>query len=158
MSLKIEKETARRIYHESPELLQKMMVEEFGAECFKKIKYDDIKTFDDACQAMGTTEQEFNDRFEKLGLSNDTLFYEKLKIVVKAINGGWTPDWSNSNQYKYYPWFAVLGSGVGFSNSHYVCSPATTYVGSRLCTDTSEKALYVAEQFGTEYKEYFLYS
>ena len=156
MSLKIERETARQIYHESPELLQKMMVEEFGAECFKKIRYDDIKTFDDACRAMGTTEQEFNDRFEKLELSNDTLFYEKLKIVVKAINGGWTPDWSNSDQYKYYPWFRVLG--VGFSSSTYSSAGTFTSVGSRLCTDTSEKALYVAEQFGTEYKEYFLYS
>jgi hypothetical protein len=156
MSLKIEKETARQIYHESPELLQKMMVEEFGAECFKKIRYDDIKTFDDACRAMGTTEQEFNDRFEKLGLSNDTLFYEKLKIVVKAINDGWTPDWSNINQYKYYPYFEVLGSGVGFSDSGYYYAGTLTSVGSRLCFESLEKAKYAGIQFIEIYKNYLL--
>ena len=156
MSLKIKKETARQIYHESPELLQKMMVEEFGAECFKKIRYDDIKTFDDACRAMETTEKEFNDRFEKLGLSNDTLFYEKLKIVVNAINGVWTPDWSNSDQYKYYPYFAVLGSGVGFSLSGYYYTLAGTCAGSRLCFESSEKATYAGTQFIEIYKNYLL--
>lgn len=81
----------------------------------------------------------------------------KLLIIFKAINNGWRPDWSKSSQGKYYPWYEVLSSGFGFSLSDYHYAYPGTAVGSRLCTDTSEKALYIAEQFKTEYQEYFLY-
>ena len=81
----------------------------------------------------------------------------KLLIIFKAINNGWRPDWSKSSQWKYYPWYRVLSSGFGFSYSHYDYGLTATFVGSRLCTDTSEKAEYIAEQFQEEYKEYFLY-
>jgi hypothetical protein len=81
----------------------------------------------------------------------------KLMIIFKAINNGWRPDWSKSSQYKYFPWYKVLSSGFGFSDSDFSYVVASTGVGSRLCTDTSEKALYIAEQFQNEYQEYFLY-
>jgi hypothetical protein len=81
----------------------------------------------------------------------------KLMIIFKAINQGWKPDWSKSSEYKYYPWFKVSPSGVGFSLSGCYDTYAVTVVGSRLCTDTSEKALYITEQFEAEYKEFMLY-
>lgn len=124
-----------------------------------KFDYKTIKSFADACRKLNIDPEQLPDvsmipeEFRKAIINA-----YKLMIIYKAINDGWTPDWSNSNQYKYYPWFGVLGSGVGFSYSIYYCAYASTDVGSRLCTDTSEKALYIAEQFGTEYKEYFLYS
>jgi len=81
----------------------------------------------------------------------------KLLIIFKAINNGWRPDWSKSSQWKYYPWYEVLSSGFGFSDSGYYYVITHAAVGSRLCTNTSEKALYIAEQFKAEYQEYFLY-
>lgn len=81
----------------------------------------------------------------------------KLMVVFLAINNGWKPDWSNWNQYKYYPWLSVRSSGFGFSDSDYGCVYADTSVGSRLCTDTREKALYIAEQFESEYQDFFCY-
>lgn len=120
--------------------------------------YRSIKTFDDACRACRTTEEEFNEKMKNLGLSEDTIAYEKLKIEYKAINNGWVPDWSDTDQYKYYPWFEVLPSGLGFSYSGYVYARTVTDVGSRLCTDTSEKALYMAQQFEAEYKAFLLLS
>jgi hypothetical protein len=51
-----------------------------------------------------------------------------------------------------------LSSGFGFSVSGYVYGDSGSAVGSRLCTDTWEKALYIAVQFKAEYQEYFLYS
>lgn len=156
MALKIKKERAKRLYVESPEWFKAELIEEFGEECFKKINFEDILTFDDACRACGTTEAEFNAKFEKLGLAQDTLFYEKLKIIAKAINQGWVPDMGNTNQYKYYPWFAVLPSGSGFSNSAYFFTSAVTSVGSRLCYETAEKAKYAGTQFIEIYKKYLL--
>jgi hypothetical protein len=76
-----------------------------------------------------------------------------LKMVVKAINGDWTPDWSNSDQYKYWPYF-ILSSGFGFSYSYYYSDHSDTTVGSRLCFETREKSNYAAQQFIDIYEQF----
>jgi hypothetical protein len=121
---------------------------------FKSFK--DIKSFSDACESIGTSEEEFNRKYLELGLDPDTINYERLKIIAKAINFGWTPDWSNTNQAKWFPWFEVRPSGSGFSlsRSGYIC--VRTYVGSRLCFESEEKCKYAASQFGDIYNAYLL--
>jgi hypothetical protein len=123
----------------------------------EKFDYKTIKSFEDACKALGIEPN----LPEGKGLLEEfvkplTAAY-KLMIIYRAINNGWKPNWGNSNEYKYYPWFGVLSSGFGFDGSDYDCTYAATFVGSRLCTDSSEKALYIAKQFEQEYKNYFLY-
>ena len=121
-------------------------------EVFKK-DWRDIKTFEDACDVLGfKTNAIFHGND-----SQDEIAFKKLKVIVKAINMGWTPDWDNDNQRKWYPWF-ILSSGFGFGASGYDSAYSSTSCGSRLCTDTREKALYIAEQFKAEYQDYFLYS
>ena len=124
-----------------------------------KFDYKTIKTFEDACKKIDLDPAKLPDvsimpeKFRK-----PIIAASKLMIIYEAINNGWIPDWSNHSQYKYYPWFEVLSSGFGFSYSDYYCDFTFTLVGSRFCTDSSEKALYIAEQFKAEYQEYFLYS
>lgn len=49
----------------------------------------------------------------------------------------WVPDWNNSNEYKYYPYFEFKrGVGFSFGVSLNVCS--ATSVGSRLVYKTRE--------------------
>lgn len=117
-----------------------------------------IKSFEDACAKEGIDPEKLPDvsmipeEFAKLIIAA-----YKLMVIFKAINNGWKPDWSNYNQLKYYPWVRVLASGFGFSHSYYDYVGTFTSVGSRLCTDSSEKAMYIAEQFKAEYKDYFLH-
>jgi hypothetical protein len=124
-----------------------------------KFDYKTIKTFKDACEKCGLDPANLPDvslipdDLRKVIVAN-----YKLTIIYRAINNGWKPDWNNYDQYKYYPWFGVLSSGFGFSGSDYNFTCTTTTVGSRLCTDTSGKALYIAKQFEAEYKDYLLYS
>ena len=121
--------------------------------------YLTIKTFEDACMKLGLDPTKLPETSEiPAELSKPIIAAYKLMIIYKAINDGWRPDWSNWNQYKYYPWFEVLSSGFGFSVTAYLCGDTTTAVGSRLCTDTKEKALYIAKQFESEYKDYLLFS
>ncbi len=130
-----------------------------AAKTSRKFDYKSIMTFEDACKKLGLDPAALPDlsgipeEFRKPLIAN-----YKLTIVYKAINNGWKPDWSKWNQYKYYPWFRVLSSGFGFSGAGYDCGFASSDVGSRLCTDTSDKALYIAKQFEDLYKDYFLYS
>jgi hypothetical protein len=153
MGLNIDQQTAKRVYFESPEWFKRQLEEAFGKESFKKLSYKDIKTFDDACRACGTTEEEFNEKFQNLGQDTDTIFYEKLKIVVKSINQEWTADWNNTNQRKWYPWFN-LSSGFGFVVSGCVYGCAFTGVGSRLCYESEDKSNYAAKQFIDIYEQF----
>lgn len=124
----------------------------------KEFDYKEIKSFEDACKKENIDPEKLPDvsmipeEFRKPILAQ----YRK-QVIFKAINNGWIPDWDNSNQYKYFPWFGVLSSGFGFRSSHSDCTDSFTDVGSRLCTDSSEKALYIAEQFEQEYIDDFLY-
>jgi hypothetical protein len=121
--------------------------------------FSTIKTFEDACKHIRiTTKLPDVSALMDEDLRKPVIANYKLMVIFKAINNGWRPDWSNWNQYKYYPWFRVLSSGFGFSGSRYGCDHSVTGVGSRLCTDSSEKALYIAKQFEELYKECFLYS
>jgi len=122
----------------------------------KNFDYATIKSFEDACQKLGIDSTLLPsiplDEFTKPIVAS-----YKLMIIYKAINNGWKPNWCDSNQYKYYPWFD-LSSGFGFAASSFVYDYSITAVGSHLCTDTLEKALYIAKQFEAEYNDYFLYS
>jgi hypothetical protein len=117
--------------------------------------FTDIKTFDDACVACGTSEKEFYLKFSDMLLDADTFAYEQLKIVVRAINQGWYPNWNDGNQRKWYPYFN-LSSGFGFSDSLYGCEYANTSSGSRFCFETEDKASYAGQQFLAIYKEVIL--
>ncbi len=124
--------------------------------------YRTIKSFEDACKKEGLDPAALPDvsmipEEFRMAIINGY----KLFVIYKAINNGWTPDWTKYSQYKYFPWLEVeatpaLSSGFGFSYSDDSCTHATTDVGSRLCTDTSEKALYIAKTFQEEYKQYLL--
>jgi len=124
-----------------------------------KFDFRTIKTFEDACTQLNIDQADMpNLSLIPEEFRKPLLAAYKLMIIFKAINNGWVPDWSNDEQRKWFPWFGVLSSGSGFSDSDsdYYCGDAS--VGSRLCTDSSEKAEYIAEQFEAEYVDYFLYS
>jgi hypothetical protein len=121
--------------------------------------YTTIKTFEDACIKLDLNPVVLPDVLSiPEEFAKPVIAAYKLMIIYKAINNGWKPDWNNYNQSKYYPWFEVSSSGFGFSNTGYSYGHSITVVGSRLCTDSSEKALYIAEQFKAEYVDYFLFS
>jgi hypothetical protein len=129
------------------------------AQAAPEFDYKTIKTFEDACQKEGINPEQLPEVTNiPEEFAKPVIAAYKLMVVFKAINNGWRPDWGNWKQNKYYPWLSVLSSGFGFSGTFYSFGSTVTAVGSRLCTDTSEKALYIAEQFKEEYKEYFLYS
>lgn len=124
-----------------------------------KFDFRTIKTFEDACKANRiTTMLPDLSLLMDEDLKKPIVAAYKLMVIYKAINNGWVPDWSDDDQYKWFPWFGVLSSGSGFSDSISYYYYTNTYVGSRLCTDSSEKARYIAEQFEAEYVDYFLYS
>jgi hypothetical protein len=116
-----------------------------------------IKTFEDVLKELGINHLNFLKDLE--GLSSDEVAYRKIKLISKAYNEQWIPDWTNSSERKYYPWFEMGSpSGVGFSYNDcgYWC--AASDVGSRLCFKTVELAKHAGTQFEELYKDYFVLS
>ena len=125
--------------------------------------YKSIKSFEDACAKLAldpSTLPEVSLLPEEMRKAIVNVY--KLFVIFKAINNGWIPNWNDSNQHKYFPWFRIqaspaLSSGFGFSGSYCSYVDSISCVGSRLCTDSPEKAIYIAETFHDEYKEFILY-
>jgi hypothetical protein len=115
-----------------------------------------IKSFEDACAKLDINPLKLpyvTDLSEEL--LKPIIAHYKLMIIFKAINNDWTPDWNDDDQYKWFPWI-VLPSGFGFS---YSCTSYTykdTGIDSRLCTNSDEKAIYMAVQFKQEYMDLLL--
>ena len=111
---------------------------------------DRIKTMDDVYSEFGIDKT----TFEKSFTFKEDLDAAKIRLITKAFNEGWEPNWSNSSEYKYVPYFQILG--VGFSTSGYDGWRAHTFVGSRLCFKSKELCLFAIKQFKTEFENYFI--
>ena len=151
MELKLDKKTAKELYPESPKWFQVVLTATFGDDCFKKKTFDEIKTIEDAAEATNHTVAYL--KIRESSETQDEWAYRMLKMVIAAINQGWTPDWSNSDQYKWWPYFK-LSSGFGFSYSDFGCDFTFTAVGSRLCFESEEKCKYAATQFFELYEQF----
>lgn len=115
-----------------------------------------VKTFEDALAIVGASEN-LKMLLDYNGIDKDMLAsvaHAKLSIIAKALNEGWAPDWEDSDDYKYYPWFEYK-AGVGFSDSNCERWRTVTSVGSRLCFKSSELALYAGKQFQGLYNDLF---
>lgn len=112
-----------------------------------------IKTVADVLSDNDLTEQDFEDLCEEL--DEDEKAYRLIKLLVKSLNEGWTPDWNNSSEYKYFPYF-YMGGSSGFRFVDYDHWNSNSGVGSRLCFKSSELAKYAGTQFIDVYRKFIV--
>lgn len=142
-----------------------------------------VKTLEDAIAVLGEDhtlvrqyhlyEQQMNGNEKDM---RDLTAFLKLRIITAALNQDWSPDWTNSDEWKYYPWFClytedeyndldaddkerccrVVGrsnfhasayGGLVFAHAGSASSHSSTGNGSRLAFKTRELALYAGKQF-----------
>ena len=139
---------ARDIYPTAAPELKTILESSFSKEFFSQKITDRVKTFEDACNVLGVTPS-----FTSIDTS-DEIAYKKLKIIVRALNEGWQPNWNNSGEYKHYPWF-YMDPKRGFVLYYVYCNLTYSSVGSRLCFRSEELAQYAATQFVDLYKQLF---
>lgn len=148
-TIKLSDAKARKIYPGASSEIKEILEESFGKEFFSQKITDRIKTYDDACEAIGK-----RPGFDLLDDDTpDEIAYKQLKTIIKALNEGWIPDWNNGNETKYYPWFEFKKDrGFVFSGFGYDCT--CSVVGSRLCFKSRELAEYAAKQFQPIYNNF----
>lgn len=145
--------------------------------------YKTIKTYEDACTALGEKVDEVT--LTNAGVPKHIIALMKLELVCKALWGGEVkvyPD-PNGNRTYYYPWFALYTkdevermdseerglllsalasagatAGWGSANAGGRSSYSGAGSGFRLCLDTYEKARYFGTQFLELWTEYLAYN
>lgn len=120
---------------------------------------DRVKTYEDACKVLGV--EPINEQNAKAqGFRSDEIARRKLETIAAALNEGWKPDWNNTDQYKYYPYFYIQenakgkgSAGLSYAGPNGAATYATADVGSRLCFYASRLARYASNQFTDLYEQ-----
>lgn len=87
--------------------------------------------------------------------------YNRLCTIAQAWNkaDGFEPDFSNTSQYKYFPWFEYSRDAAGFvfAYTYDTATYASANFGSRLCFKTRERAMQFGKQFIDLWNDVFLF-
>ena len=151
-TLEIKKEHAVAAHANAKNSGKKLLEDLLGKKVFIKKVKDRIKTVADVLEDNGFTQESFDESCK--GLTVDEKAYRLSKLIGKSLNEGWEPNWDNSNETKYFPWFKLSSSGFRFSD----CGgwDAGSAVGSRLCFKSRELAIYAGETFTDVYKDFMI--
>lgn len=187
-NLEISEKSVVSAYNSASEEQKQVLVGLFGADIFKpKSVMDRIKTFEDAVEALGE-EHPFVVAYRQIEdideCGDDIEAYLKLRIIVAALNEGWTPKFEK-DEWRYYPWFwlytngqieemneeekaqvcrvvgrasgsASAGGGLVCSYAYDVSTYSSTSNGSRLAFKTEELAEYAGKQFIEIYRDFMI--
>lgn len=120
---------------------------------------DRVKSYTDACNVLGIEPMNEQD-MKARGYRPDEIARRKLGTITEALNEGWKPDWNNTDEYKYYPYFYIKENakaqgtaGLAFAYTSYSASNTAAGIGSRLCFHDSETARYAGRTFTELYEQ-----
>lgn len=185
MKVEIEESKLQTAYANACDGVKDFMESLFGKKVFEAAKptlddYKTIRTYEDACKALG--EPIFED---PNNLPNHIIALMKLETISRALWGrNWQPQPdAEGNNVFWFPWFALWtkkevedmkpeqrgallsapahpGASAGFGCLHasYRSSFAHAFIGFRLCQETEEKAKYFGQQFIELWAEYLKFN
>lgn len=83
----------------------------------------------------------------------------KLITIAEAWNkaDGFVPDYDDTSQLKWFPWFKKTSAGFVDANANNTASNTYADLGSRLCFKSSERARQFGEQFIELWNDFLLF-
>lgn len=151
-NLKLTLEKAQEAYAAGNADRKKLLIDLYGKEHFLTNVKDRVTDYESACLEIGIkplTEEDFG----ILPKEDRKRYFNRhiLTIAIRALVGDWKPDWSNSNEYKYYNYFYVdngtFSSGVSLYFTY-------AYVGSDFVFPSKDLAEHVRTTFKQNYIDY----
>ncbi|MEF9922998.1 MAG: hypothetical protein RR854_00290 [Muribaculaceae bacterium] len=151
---------------EAHRLADKELKEVFITECISIIppKENTVNSYETACNNLGILFTPLLGLdLDNIGISNKhvkaiSAIY-KLMIIAEAWNKAdeFVPNFDNTNQYKWFPWFRKQGTG-GFvsANTNSAATSVYAFLGSRLCFKSEERATEFGEQFIDLWNDFLL--
>ncbi len=121
----------------------------------EKEAMEKIKTFADAQRETGAQDTpDFNEAPEEVREFLKAIY--QAAVITKALVGDWKPNWNDSNQEKWFPWFRMSSGGFVFYVTYCDYSDASAGYASRLCFPSEEMAEYAGRQFTDIYSRIIL--
>lgn len=152
----------------------------------KKPVTERVKTFDDACKELGIDAEAIQQQWQDAGITMlDEVAYQKLRIIIAALNEGWEPEFKE-DKYRYYPYcilytkaeieqkddewkdehnlqlwigggdsYSGAVCGLAFATSYDAWSVAIASLSARLAHKTEELAIYSGKQFTELWANYY---
>ena len=109
-----------------------------------------IKTYEDACAALNRDPDVLPD-VSMFQARNQQWLVDmyKLSVIAEALNEGWVADFSDPDEFKYYPWFYMgsSGSASGFRFGDFACDYSYSGVGARLSSNSREDCNFIAKEY-----------
>lgn len=70
-------------------------------------------------------------QLQKVNVSKYIIDNQSAIVIIKALNGDWTPNWGNINEYKYFIWWGMQDNNFSYDYCNFwnSCSIAS----ARLC-------------------------
>lgn len=78
------------------------------------MKKNIIASFEDACKKLKISNTLPDVSMLPIDEQDAVVSWYKIVIIAKAINGKWVPNFLDSNQKKWYPFFTYNASSAGF--------------------------------------------
>lgn len=142
-TVNIDRKALLEAYNNADDSGKKVLTALYGGKTFEKDITERVKSFEEACSILNLAVADVLGMYD----TPDVAAYKKLKVIAQALNEGWKPDWLNSEEYKYYPWFKANASGSGLSYYDFVIWYSDSSVPACLCYRTKELAEYAGKQF-----------
>ena len=174
----VQKENILNAYKQASKEQKTLLENMFGKDIFKpKDTPEYIKTFEDACEALGSEHPlviEYKTISGAFDITDDLYAYLELRIICEALNEGWKPTF-DKDECRYYLWFYIYSkeeykeldedkkkecrvisssslnsnanAGLVYVNTNIVSSGSYSNFGSRLAFKTRELAEYCGKQF-----------
>ncbi|MEN6423559.1 MAG: hypothetical protein ABFD76_16595 [Smithella sp.] len=137
------------------------LTEFFGEDFFKVSITDRVKSFEDACEVLGRSTAIPDLMMLPTKHRDSMIAYYKLCTITEALNEGWVPDWADTDEYKWFPWWYVStdrsAAGLAFAFTNTSAAIPNAYYGSRLGFKTEKLARYAADQFKDLYEAFLLF-
>ena len=174
----VQKENILNAYKQASKEQKTLLENMFGKDIFKpKDITEHIKTFEDACETLGSEHPlviEYKTISGAFDITDDLFAYLELRIICAALNEGWEPTF-DKDECRYYLWFYIYSkeeykeldedkkkecrvisssslnsnanAGLVYVNTNIVSSGSYSNLGSRLAFKTKELAEYCGKQF-----------
>lgn len=146
MKLEVDRINAIKAWNKSDCIGKQLLENLYGKDVFRNMDVTDrIKAFEDAREETGRHEvPNFSNVPEDLKEYFENMY--QAVVITEALNEGWEPNWDDSNEPKWRPYFRMSPSSFAFG-SGCGASGASAGGGSRLCFKTEALANYAAKQF-----------
>lgn len=156
-TLQLSEQKARELYRSGSKELKTVLEESFGKDFFSQDVTERVKTYLDACHELGREPLDEKKLLE-LGLTEHDIAYQKLTLIIEALNEGWKADVCDANVRRWYPWFEPNGSPSSFAFGGSFCGLAYACAGSgsRLCLKREKLSNYCGKQFIDLWKQFIL--